>query len=128
VTVTKGAPCDTADACAKGQKCEEGRCFWEPATGELGDECAYPQFCVSGICRGTAELQICTQACVPGVSDACPSGYTCVPAEANTGICFVADDGGCCSTSRGGAPWAPIALATLTLGLLVVRGRQRRGR
>lgn len=126
MTVTKGAPCMTADTCAKGQKCEAGRCFWEPATGELGDECEYAQFCVSGICRGTAELQICTQDCVPGVSDACPSGYSCVPTEANSGICFVADDGGCCSTSRGRAPWAPIAIATLTLGLLVVRGRRRR--
>ena len=27
VTVTKGAPCANADSCAKGQKCEAGKCF-----------------------------------------------------------------------------------------------------
>ncbi|HWO20629.1 MAG TPA: Ig-like domain-containing protein [Kofleriaceae bacterium] len=128
VTVTRGAPCESADTCAKGQKCEAGRCFWEPAAGELGDECEYPQFCVSGICRGTAERQICTQECIPNVEDSCPSDYSCVPTEPNVGICFNADDGGCCSTTRqgGGVPWAPVAFAMLTLGYLA-RPR-RRGR
>ncbi len=129
VTVTKGAPCTTADGCAKGQKCEAGKCLWDPPTGELGDECAYPQFCVSGICRGTAEQQICTQDCIPDIEDDCPSGYACVPTEPGRGICFFPDDGGCCSTSdgRGGAvPWAPIAFAALTLGVLVRPWRRRR--
>ncbi len=129
VTVTKGAPCASADACAKGQKCEQGKCLWDPPTGELGDECGYPQFCVSGICRGTVDQQICTQDCIPDIEDACPSGYTCAPTEPGRGICFFPDDGGCCSTShgrRGGVPWAPIAFAMLTLGLLVRPWRRRR--
>ncbi len=127
-TVTKGAPCATADTCARGQKCEQGRCFWDPAIGQLGDECDYPQFCVSGICRGTVDQQICTQDCLPTIEDSCPSGFTCEPVENGQGICFFPDDGGCCSTARrgGGVPWAPIAFAALTLGLLVRPWRRRR--
>ena len=126
MTVTRGGPCESADTCAKGQKCEEGRCFWDPPVAQLGDACAYPQLCASGICRGTAEQQICTQDCVPGVEDSCPSGFACAPAEPGTGICFFPDNSGCCSVAGGrGAPWAPIGLATLTLGLLV-RARRRR--
>jgi hypothetical protein len=129
VTVTKGAPCVSASSCAKGQKCEEGRCFWDPATGELGDSCEYPQFCLSGICRGTAERQICTQECIPNVEDSCPAEFTCVPTEPNVGICFDPDSGGCCSTSHGherrdGVPWVPAVFAALTLGFLA---RRRRG-
>jgi len=127
MTLTHGAPCESADACAKGQKCEEGRCFWDPPAGEIGDECAYSQFCISGVCRGTAEKQICTQDCAPGVENSCPSGFACAPTEPGHGICFFPDDSGCCSTGGGGggAPWAPIGLATLTLGLLA-RARRRR--
>lgn len=126
VTVTKGAPCTSADTCAKGQQCGEGRCFWDPAVGELGDDCEYPQFCVSGICRGSATKQICTQECLPGVEDTCPSDYTCVPVENSKGICFFPDDGGCCSTSRTHVPWAQVAFAMLMLGLLVRPWRRRR--
>ena len=126
VTVTKGAPCTSADTCAKGQKCEAGRCFWDPPSGQLGDECSYAQFCVSGICRGTAEQQICTQDCIPEIADACPEGFSCVPTEPGKGICFFPEDGGCCSTSRARTPWAPIAFAVLTLGLLVRPWRRRR--
>jgi len=127
VTVTRGAACVTADTCAKGQKCETGRCFWDPPVGELGDSCEYDQFCVSGICRGTASRQICTQDCLPQAEDSCPSGYECVPTEPNNGICFV-PDGGCCSVSsgRGAVPWGPIAFAVLTLGVLVRPWRRRR--
>jgi hypothetical protein len=127
--VTKGAPCATADTCAKGQRCDaEGRCIWDPPVGQLGDECSYPQFCVSGLCRGTAETQICTQDCLPTIEDSCPSGYACVPVENGQGICFFPDDGGCCSASPNGGrgvPWAPIAFAALTLGLIVRPWRRR---
>jgi len=40
ITVTKGAPCTTADTCAKGQKCDAGKCFWDAPVGELGDPLA----------------------------------------------------------------------------------------
>jgi len=128
VTVTKGAPCTSADGCATGQKCEQGRCLWDPPTGELGEACAYPQFCVSGICRGTVDQQICTQDCIVGLEDACPTGLTCVPTDPGKGICFFPDDSGCCSTARGGrgVPWASVAFAVLTLGLLARPWRRRR--
>jgi hypothetical protein len=131
VRVTKGAPCESAATCAKGQQCDaEGRCFWDPPAGELGDECEYPQFCLSGLCRGTVDRQICTQECIPNVEDGCPSDFTCVPTEPNVGICFDPDAGGCCSTAHarrgGGVPWAPVVFAALTLGFLA-RPRRRRG-
>jgi hypothetical protein len=121
-TVTKGAACTSAATCLKGQKCESGKCFWDPASGAIGDACTFPQFCLSGICQGTAEEQICTQECIPGVEDSCPSGFTCAQSSPGKGVCFFPpDDGGCCSTggSRGGVPWAQLAFAMLTLGLVV---------
>lgn len=128
VTATKGAPCATADTCAAGQKCENGRCFWDPPTGEIGDDCTYAQFCVSGVCSGTAEQQICTQNCIIGAQGACPDGLECVETQPGRGVCFFADDGGgCCSVSdddRG--VWAQGALSLGLLGLLALRPRRRR--
>jgi MYXO-CTERM domain-containing protein len=121
VTVTKGSPCVSADTCATHQKCEDGRCFWDPAAGELGDECDYPQFCKTGICRGTADVQICTQACVID-NDTCPGDLSCVDTGGGEGICF-GEGGGCCSAG-GDAPWVPGAFAALVLGL-VLRRRKR---
>jgi hypothetical protein len=127
VTVIKGGPCTSAETCAKGQRCEEGRCLWDPPSGEIGDPCSYSQFCISGICRGTAEKQICTQDCLPDILDSCPAEYACVPVEDGKGICFFPDDGGCCSASRDpGVPWAQVAFAVLTLGVLVRPWRRRR--
>lgn len=127
MTLVHGAPCESADTCARGQKCEQGRCFWDAPAGQIGDTCEYPQFCASNICRGTVDKQICTQDCVPGVADSCPEGFACAPTEPGAGVCFFPDDSGCCSVAgrSGRAPWAPIGLATLTLGLLV-RARRRR--
>lgn len=105
VTATKGAPCASADTCATGQRCDAGRCLWDPATGELGDECTYDQFCVSGICNGPGDAKVCTRTCVPGVADSCPSPLTCLDAGGGAGICYPpADDegGGCCSSNRDG--------------------------
>jgi len=126
VTVTKGAPCDTAASCAKGQKCEAGKCFWDPPKGEIGADCSYPQFCKSGICTGTSDQQICTQDCLPGVADSCPAGFQCLMSSANAGVCFFLDSGGCCSVDGGRSTWwVHIALATLVLGLVLRRRRRR---
>jgi MYXO-CTERM domain-containing protein len=124
VTVTRGAPCDTADTCAGGQKCEAGKCFWDPPVGEVGDSCTFPQFCKSGLCTGTSDQQICTQDCIPGVADSCPMGLECVMSSANSGVCFFATSGGCCSVDRSDrAWWVQLALAAALLGYL---GRRRR--
>lgn len=128
VTVTKGAPCASAATCLKGQKCEAGKCFWDPPAGEVGDSCTYPQFCKTGVCTGTTEQQICTQKCIPGVADSCPagSGLECLEQTPNEGICFYGTVGGCCSVADGrGMWWANLALAALVLGFITRRRRRR---
>jgi len=127
VTVTKGAACASAQTCATGQKCESGKCFWDPPTGDLGAACTYPQFCKTGLCTGTAEQQICTQSCTVGAADACPNGLECITQTADSGICFLQDSGGCCSTARGGgAWWTHAGIAALVLGLVTRRRRRVR--
>lgn len=125
VTVTKGAPCESASTCATGQKCEEGKCFWEPPAGELGDECPYAQFCKSGLCRGTADLQVCTEPCDPAGSNTCGNGLVCIAAGEGAGICFV-EDGGCCSVGSGASgPWVHAGFSAAILALLARRRRRR---
>jgi MYXO-CTERM domain-containing protein len=128
VTVTKGAPCADASTCADGQKCDAGKCFWDPPTGVLGDDCTYPQFCMSGMCEGTSDKQICTQGCVVGSTDACPAGFDCVATSGNNGICFTQDSGGCCSTGGSGSSKAVYAQAGLALALVAFATRRRRRR
>jgi len=128
VTVTRGAACTTATSCAKGQKCESGKCFWDPPTGEIGAACSYSQFCKSALCTGTAEQQICTQSCIPDSADSCPSGFECVMSGPGTGVCFFSSSAGCCSVDRGGgAWWLPVGLGLAVLGL-IARPRRRRRR
>lgn len=132
VTVFKGtnpAGCATADTCATGQKCEQGRCFWEPPTGELGDACTYGQFCKSGVCNGPSGDLICTQSCVPGADESCPadSGLSCQETSPHHGVCVIdSGGGGCCSAGDDGrAAWAPGALGALLSGLVILRRRSR---
>jgi MYXO-CTERM domain-containing protein len=125
VTVTKGAPCTAADTCAKGQKCESGKCFWGAPAGEIGDSCSYEQFCKSMLCTGTKDQLICTQNCIPGTADSCPSGFDCLMNGANTGVCFFSSSGGCCSVERGGgAWWGALGLGALVLGYVTRRRRR----
>jgi hypothetical protein len=125
VTVTKGAPCATAATCAKGQKCDAGKCFWDPPSGELGDSCSYPQFCKSQLCQGTKDQQICTQPCIPGVSDSCPTNFDCVMSSPGNGVCFFSSgSGGCCSVDRSGQGWLVHAgIGAALLGFLARRRR-----
>jgi hypothetical protein len=124
VTVTKVAPCTAATACAKYQKCDAGRCLWDPPIGEIGDECMYPQFCKSGTCAETAGQQICTQACIPGYVG-CPAGLDCVSNGPDSGLCLVSS--GCCSVDRGGGRWwLPVGLGLAVLGLVTRSRRSRR--
>jgi hypothetical protein len=118
VTVTMGAPCASAETCLDEQKCVDGRCLWDPPVGELGDECTYPQFCKSLLCRGTAEQSICTQTCEPEDPDGCPPGLACTQ-----GVCYFAQDGGCCSASGGGG-WLRAGLFALVVGFVLRRRRR----
>jgi hypothetical protein len=118
VTVTKGAPCTSADQCLEGQRCEAGKCFWDPPMGEFGAACEYDQFCLSGRCpEGT-----CTQSCIAGVTGGCPDGYAC----GGGGYCVgVEPDDVCCSV---GEPTTSMLLGQLGLCLFVFGGLVRRRR
>jgi len=124
-TVTKGEPCTSASSCASGQKCEEGKCFWDPAVGELGDECPYAQYCKSGLCRGTEDLQICTEPCDPLSDNTCGGGLICTASGEGVGICFV-EDGSCCSVGPGPyGPWVHTGVAGAILAFVLRRRRRR---
>jgi MYXO-CTERM domain-containing protein len=135
VTVTKGAACTSADACLDGQRCDAGRCLWDPPAGELGDACTYAQYCLSGVCVQTDDGQFCSQNCLPGVGDSCPADLSCIETSPGAGFCLAGGDscdGGCCgctiideqATGEGTAS----ALTVLFLGgvgLLLFRRRRR---
>ena len=126
VRVTKGARCDSATTCLAGQICDaDGRCLWEPAVGELGDACTFPQYCVSGQCIAAADgEQLCSKTCVPGVGDSCPMDFECLQTGPGQGACWPkGEDTGCCSTSRETA--AQSALLAFGLALILRRRRKR---
>ena len=126
ITVTKGAPCATADTCAAGQRCDAGKCFWDPPVGVLGDECTYQQFCINEQCQAidTGE-QRCTQNCVLGIADSCPVDFECLATGATGGVCWPSDalDKGTCGCGSSGSPQALVLL--LGLGAILVRRRRR---
>ncbi len=127
VTVTKGAPCASADSCAAGQKCEAGKCFWDPPTGKLGDACTYQQFCESDLCVQTDDGGYCSQDCIVGATGACPMDFECVAAGAS-GACLPIETGGCCNIGGGGAAWVHGGLSLFVLGLVLRRRRRERDR
>lgn len=128
VTVVKGKAggCTAATECAEGQLCEAGKCFWNPPTGQIGDACTFPQACVGGLCSDSVFQGdgICTQSCVVGLADSCPTGLECLDAGSGNSICFTPlDEGGCCSTG-GGSPWGAFALGGIVFGLFVLRRKR----
>lgn len=124
VQVIKGAACATADTCLAGQRCDAGRCLWDPAVGEFGDACTYEQYCKSGICGGVEGSKICTSKCVPGNTDSCAEGYVCEQFGPGDALCLTgaADDPGCCSTGNGAA----VQSTALGLALITLLRRRRR--
>ncbi len=128
ITVTKGAPCTSDDACADHQTCDEGRCRFAAPTGELGDSCSYGQFCRSWTCLGSEGDQRCTQECLTDEPTSCPMGFSCEQTadQSTAGFCWPEDTGGgCCSAGHDrDALWLHGGLALLVLGSL----RRRRHR
>ncbi len=130
ITVTRGAPCASEASCLAGQKCEAGKCFWDPPSLNVGDPCAFPQECLSQVCAEVGGEQICSESCVAGPNDRCPEGFECIaPANGQRGNCgpLVEDAGGCCSTagSDRNAVLVNLGLGSV-IGLMVVRRRRRR--
>jgi len=119
VTVTKGNPCASATDCTDGQECNDGRCYWPPPTGELGDACASDGECISGLCAKNGSEGHCSQTCFPTpLEETCPDGFHCESVSATSGACWPASangggGGGCQSGS--GAPAALVLLAALAL-------------
>ncbi len=121
VTVTKGAPCSTADSCAAGQSCDAGRCIWPAPVGEIGDQCAFPQFCLEPRCDTHDGASFCTRECVVGLDDSCGGGLECVDDPAGAYCWPAPESAGCCSTSRD-LPWSGLGVGAIVL--FVVRRRR----
>jgi hypothetical protein len=128
VTVTKGSACASAASCLTGQKCDAGKCYWDPPTGMLGDKCTYNEFCVTGMCQDSDIGQYCTQSCVVNSSDACPAMFDCIATSDTQGVCLPHDAGssGCCSVGHESnrAVWAHIGLGLFVFGLVLRRRRR----
>jgi hypothetical protein len=143
VTLTKGAPCIADERCARGQRCDAGRCRWDPPIGELGEACDYPQFCKTQRCEGVAGETVCSQPCIvdfpdglpASVAGACPDGLACGATGATAdssfdGVCVPAPTGaGCCRVGpRGGDGWSAVGLGLVVAGLARRRRKPLRSR
>jgi hypothetical protein len=131
ITVTRGAPCTSADACLAGQSCDAtGRCAWAPPTGAIGDACTYPQACLSGVCAdvGGGELA-CTDSCTGGANDFCPDNFRCSGAAGQGGVCVrdaVEPEGCPCAAAPGARRRFPTLALFLGLVVGAVLLRRRR--
>jgi hypothetical protein len=126
VTATKGAPCSDASTCLGGQKCEDGKCFWDQPTAEVGDSCTFNEFCKSDLCAGSENDKICTQKCIMGSMDACPAGLECTMSGTQS-VCYTSSDGGgCCSVGDSDHTFWHAGLSLGVLGLLLGRRRTRK--
>lgn len=133
VTVTRGAACDDAAAdCLAGQRCDGGRCLWDPPAGNMGDDCTYNEYCTTGLCADIGGGLACTESCFGGPNDTCGEGFRCNAATGAQGVCAFPPDegGGCCSVGGQGDDTTGVLLLNLGLGALVgmvaVRRRRRR--
>ena len=121
ITVTKGAACTSAATCLENQRCDAGRCLWDPPTADVGATCTYNEACITNACVGGT----CEQPCDPASTsarDVCPGTDVCGSSGGQNVCQPAASGGGCCSSSRDGAPQAVLGM----FGLALVLGRRRR--
>jgi hypothetical protein len=117
ITVTKGSPCTSADSCAGGQQCEEGRCFWPTPVAELGEACVRDQDCISAVCANTSGGKLCSQECSEFIADSCPAGFACESTE----VCAPVSDGGGCNAGGGMALGQIVGLLVIVISLRIRR-------
>ena len=127
ISVTKGAPCSSADTCFDFQECNEGRCEYGDAVAELGDGCDVDPQCVEGVCAEVDGEKACATGCTPNVSGACVEGFECEVSSTGGSVCWpdAGDTGGCCSVAgskRDPLPW--FGLGMFIFGLVVIRRRR----
>jgi len=108
-----------------------------PDPGQYGATCSGNGQCVSGLCAQDPDSgqMFCTQGCDPGMTESCPGGGVCLPTNvASKYVCGAPAApqgsalsgqllGGCSVSGQGGTPSAPLTLALLLAGLLLVRRR-----
>jgi MYXO-CTERM domain-containing protein len=132
--VSKGAPCTSADSCLEGQRCDdEGRCLWDPPTGQFADACTYDQFCegpntYDGVCGTVDDVSMCTTVCYSGPNDTCPDEYECRPDNgvSGEGICWLPEPEQTCFDCSGGQGGSQPLLLGLGVGAIVLRRRRPR--
>ncbi len=121
VTATRGLPCTSADTCLTGQRCDAGRCLWDPPVGEVGDACTYAQYCKSSLCIDS----VCSETCSLPDAPQCPDGFRCVYGYPDD-VCRPGElPSTGCSASGGSASGAPV---WLLLGLAIGFVWRRRSR
>jgi hypothetical protein len=128
ITVTKGAPCTDTSKCAAGQKCDAGKCYWDPPSLNIGDACTYQQACISGMCIAAGSSMFCSQTCFVGQADQCPANFECQLDATRQGYCLPAPPPqGCCSAGDlgPGGVAAQAGLAGLVLTIALRRRRRR---
>ncbi len=127
VTVLKGAPCTSADSCLDGQLCDEGKCYWPPASVPLGGDCERVQDCIEGDCIEKDGLKLCSDDCIPMVTGQCGEEEECITTSSGTGFCWPLDaggGGGCCAVSDDSEPpWGELGLF---IGVVLLGLRRRR--
>jgi MYXO-CTERM domain-containing protein len=130
----KGSPCTSADTCADGQKCEDGKCFWDSPTGQLGDACEVDQQCegpntYDGQCQSDGSQSLCTRDCSGGALDDCDEGFSCLITNdtEQTGVCWPDSEGGCCSVGHEDSR-AVMGMLGLAFAVGAVLSRRRRSR
>jgi len=124
VTVTKGAPCASAATCLDGQKCDAGKCYWDPPAGETGDACTYKR---SSARTTSAPTSTAKKSVARPASSARPMPArwgSPAPMPAAWDSVYRRTTVAVAASRTAGAVWTQLGLTGLVLGL-VLRRRKR---
>lgn len=112
-----------SDAECPNEVCFNRQCIAQPFSDMgIGSTCTAGTECDSGQCADGPDGKRCTEICIAGAANACPSGFDCLGAAGTSGACWPEEDGGCCDASGRGAPTMLFGIAIV--GLLLRRRRR----